>query len=315
MSPQGSQSLIQTKIAFNPKATSNSRKASNGFSSVLHKFRLAFRIFCSIKQSLLDKVDVRDEAGALEVLGAFLESTSHTFHGDLNCVLHQVAAKEMPQLTSMLIDRGANVNHQGPARRKMVSFNGHTLFENFKSSIIRQAMRSDATLRCILERQADPNAKLLSSKGDYITALHEAAALGLCSAIQLLVVHGAEVDYKSYYGTPLMFALAKGHINAARLLIGLGADVNYSLDPSNRYPGFVHCPVEASLLDCLLDGPLLLFGHGAIAMARNILIVEKLFKKTSDGLPGIFGLKWKYEMTAEYKLEITALLLQNLRQK
>jgi ankyrin repeat protein len=55
-----------------------------------------------------------------------------------------------------------------------------------------------------------------------------ASAYGQVPTVQLLLQHGAQIDFEGHEGeTPLLLAAAGGHHEVVRLLLTEGADVNH----------------------------------------------------------------------------------------
>ena len=90
---------------------------------------------------------------------------------------------------------------------------------------IATAQDDAATISRLLASDADPNNK---AKGD-ITPLHIAAMLGHASAIDALLVGGANPNARNLFSsgyTPLHFAAQRGHHEAIESLLAGGADPN-----------------------------------------------------------------------------------------
>jgi ankyrin repeat protein len=99
-----------------------------------------------------------------------------------------------------------------------------------------------AAVRELLRRGADPAWRDPSVGSDNETALHDAASLGHCAVIELLLSAGADVNVRSASGwTPLMRACNTGKLAAARLLLAAGADTDARNDEGytayGRVPG------------------------------------------------------------------------------
>lgn len=60
-----------------------------------------------------------------------------------------------------------------------------------------------------------------------MSALNLAAQMGNVECVKLLCELGANIDYKSKYGTPLFCAASEGYIQIVKILVDYRADVNY----------------------------------------------------------------------------------------
>jgi len=89
-----------------------------------------------------------------------------------------------PELARYLIEQGADVNAAAENRQRVAPVHAAIAVSDFE------------TLRMILERGGDPNAR---QEMDY-TALHSAAAHGLVEMAKLLLAHGADRNAKSSDG-------------------------------------------------------------------------------------------------------------------
>jgi ankyrin repeat protein len=111
--------------------------------------------------------------------------------------------------------------------------------------------RDIALVRRLLDAGSDPNGKDERLGGDCAPALHDAASLGQCEVIALLLRAGSDVNAPSGSGwTALVRACDDGALDAARMLLDAGADPSARNDEgytaSGRIPGT--CPELAALL-------------------------------------------------------------------
>ena len=131
-------------------------------------------------------------------------------HGDGMTGLHWAAENGNPEIASILLESGADVE----AVTRLGAYRPLHL----------AARRGDASvIQLLLDASADPEAE--SATGG-VTPLHFAAASGRAASVQALIDHGVELDAReSIWGqTPLMFAAATGRTEVIRLLLQVGAD-------------------------------------------------------------------------------------------
>jgi ankyrin repeat protein len=131
-------------------------------------------------------------------------------HGDGMTGLHWAAENGNPEIASILLESGADVE----AVTRLGAYRPLHL----------AARRGDASvIQLLLDASADPEAE--SATGG-VTPLHFAAASGKAASVQALIDHGVELDAReSIWGqTPLMFAAATGRTEVIRLLLQVGAD-------------------------------------------------------------------------------------------
>nr|XP_019527514.2 uncharacterized protein LOC109399519 [Aedes albopictus] len=146
-----------------------------------------------------------------------------------------------------LMDRGANVNFQDPAKRTPLQ----TALELNNKDMVQLLLERHASIPLLQEfRYRNDNEHLVQhyivergltemlslilpkidvSHGDKfgMTPLHYAAGCNQLEMIGLLVRAGAEVDcFDVHRTTPLMRALSKNHLEAYHMLVGLGANVD-----------------------------------------------------------------------------------------
>jgi hypothetical protein len=123
--------------------------------------------------------------------------------------LHVAASAGHPDILSLLIEHGADMNGQG--------IYGDTLLHRASQNARLEAGQ------LLLNRGAD-----IDVQNDYKnTALIYATALGHAEFARMLLERGAMIDARGGGGrTPLHFAAVNGQIGAVRLLLEHGADVN-----------------------------------------------------------------------------------------
>jgi hypothetical protein len=123
--------------------------------------------------------------------------------------LHVAASAGHPDILSLLIEHGADMNGQG--------IYGDTLLHRASQNARLEAGQ------LLLDRGAD-----IDVQNDYKnTALIYATALGHAEFARMLLERGAMIDARGGGGrTPLHFAAVNGQIGAVRLLLEHGADVN-----------------------------------------------------------------------------------------
>ncbi|KAL0932822.1 ankyrin repeat protein [Colletotrichum truncatum] len=94
------------------------------------------------------------------------------------------------------------------------------------SHILHQACRNDAIsiVRLLLEMGVPPDI----GAGDGETGLRIASETGNASIADMLLRHGADIDFTGIHGTALRAAAKAGHMELVQLLIERGADVNWS---------------------------------------------------------------------------------------
>lgn len=135
----------------------------------------------------------------------------------------------------LLLQHGADMNWQSVAPTRYRSSHAHTddaypetRFQHFAISPILIALHGEEIfLEQLLLGAVDLNARYFSETGNFITALHKAAAIARVEKVHQLLLAGASVDSPSSYGTPLMFAVAMANVENCDLLLESGANVNY----------------------------------------------------------------------------------------
>ena len=114
-----------------------------------------------------------------------------------------------PEIASLLVDRGADVNKKTKP--------------GMSALMLAAASKQVDTAAMLVEHGADVGAK----DAEDLTPLMYAAEGGSPEIAGLLIDRGAEVDAKSNVGaTALMAAVEMGHADAFRILLERGADVN-----------------------------------------------------------------------------------------
>lgn len=122
--------------------------------------------------------------------------------------LHLAAFFGQPELATVLIDRGAEVDARSTNAMKNTPLHAAA------------AGGQTAAVRLLLQRGANPNAR---QEGGW-TALHGAAQSGNREMVEVLLAHNADPTLRADNNqSALDFALLKGHAEIAALLEALGA--------------------------------------------------------------------------------------------
>ncbi|KAF7352200.1 ANK-REP-REGION domain-containing protein [Mycena venus] len=133
--------------------------------------------------------------------------------GQYGSALYAAAVQGHEEILRLLIANGADVNAQGGQ------------FGMEYGSALRVALHQEGIAKIIIQSGADVNEIFQQS-----SALQAAASWGLDNVAQLLIEHGADVNFQGgqycQFGSPLQEASFTGHANIARLLIEHGAEVN-----------------------------------------------------------------------------------------
>lgn len=163
------------------------------------------------------------------------------------------------EAVTSLIDRGAPVDplealypiHRYPMER-----------EDGTSPLLAAAGTSQLrVLRLLLERGANPNLSSLPNEAGW-TALHLAATVNNYEAVELLLLHGANIITPGWLGTPLHIAAEYGSINVIRALLDKGA----TIDAYNEW----HCtPLHIAARAGSIDVLAYLLHEGANPNAQN----------------------------------------------
>ncbi len=122
--------------------------------------------------------------------------------------LCDAAWRQLPEMVTLLLDRGANVNARGTRGR----------------TALHEAARwgGEHITRLLLARGADIRARDDRQQ----TALHLAASSSATEVVMLLLSAGADVQARDCDGAcPLHSAAGEGAVEVAKLLLGKGADV------------------------------------------------------------------------------------------
>ncbi|KAJ6487291.1 ankyrin repeat domain-containing protein, partial [Mycena vulgaris] len=124
-------------------------------------------------------------------------------------VLWIAAAANLVETTSVLLEKGADVNAAGGeygSSLHAAAAGGHT-----------------EIVGILLEKGADVNA----AGGEYWSSLELAAAVGHTEIVRILVEKGADINAAGgFYGSPLQAAVAQGHTEIVGMLLEKGADNN-----------------------------------------------------------------------------------------
>ena len=131
-------------------------------------------------------------------------------HGDGMTGLHWAAENGNPEIASILLESGANVE-------------AVTRLGAYRPLHLAARRGNASVIQLLLDASADPETE--SATGG-VTPLHFAAASGKAASVQALMDHGVELDAReSIWGqTPLMFAAAAGRTEVIRVLLQAGSD-------------------------------------------------------------------------------------------
>ncbi len=162
-------------------------------------------------KNLFDAVQDRDMDRVRALLRANPQAVHSTDHRGAT-PLHYTALWGYPELTKLMLDKGAKVNavqRQGNTALHWAATCGH-----------------DSVVKVLLDHGADIRAENANGK----TALHSAVCIGELyepsrAVVAMLLDHGADInarDERSW--TPLHWAAVMRHANIAKFLIARGAD-------------------------------------------------------------------------------------------
>ena len=99
--------------------------------------------------------------------------------------------------------------------------------ERGENAIFSASLGPEATLRCLLEHGASPNAPLPSGKSPLCRVISQSCI----GNMKLLLEFGADIEHRVPDGsTPLLYAAANRQYKALQLLLDSGADVNATLN-------------------------------------------------------------------------------------
>lgn len=190
-----------------------------------------------------DKTDVFDylvEKGAAVDVAAENDSGS--------TLLHVACEKENVELTSRLLDQGADmtaVNNYGHSPLSIVLRQGNT-------EIFRQ----------MLDAGLEPDATLTFENGKYL--IHLAAEGGNGEIVQILLDDGDDPNRKTDWGAlPIHFAARAKTPGACRVLLEAGAVIDVPASTSPRHPGEKHLPIYYAIYAPQTECFKLLVGAGA----------------------------------------------------
>ncbi|TVR55175.1 MAG: hypothetical protein EA421_07155 [Gemmatimonadales bacterium] len=163
----------------------------------------------AVHSPLADALARGDKTAALELLEEGVDVNEAQPDG--MTALHWAALQGDPDLTDVLITRGANLD-------------AVTRIGAYTPLHVASEAGAHRTVRRLLESGA--NAELATSTG--AVPLHLAALAGDAETIRVLVAHGAPVDPRdgTWGQTPLMVASALGHVDAIQALVAAGADLS-----------------------------------------------------------------------------------------
>lgn len=124
------------------------------------------------------------------------------------------------EIVRLFIDRGAPVD---PPEALYPIHRYSMVLEHESTPLLAAAGTSQVkVLRLLLERGANPNLSSLPDIAGW-NALHLAATVNSHEAVELLLLHGADVNSQMTVGTPLHMASAFGSIDVVKALLDNGA--------------------------------------------------------------------------------------------
>ena len=171
---------------------------------------LCFFLFAAVPADApIADASMRNDAAQVRLLVAN-GAEVNAAHGDGMTGLHWAAENGNPEIASILLESGANVE-------------AVTRLGAYRPLHLAARRGNASVIQLLLDASADPETE--SATGG-VTPLHFAAASGKAASVQALIEHGVELDAReSIWGqTPLMFAAATGRTEVIRVLLQAGSD-------------------------------------------------------------------------------------------
>ena len=171
---------------------------------------LCFFLFAAVPADApIADASMRNDAAQVRLLVAN-GAEVNAAHGDGMTGLHWAAENGNPEIASILLESGANVE-------------AVTRLGAYRPLHLAARRGNASVIQLLLDASADPETE--SATGG-VTPLHFAAASGKAASVQALMDHGVELDAReSIWGqTPLMFAAAAGRTEVIRVLLQAGSD-------------------------------------------------------------------------------------------
>ena len=171
---------------------------------------LCFFLFAAVPADApIADASMRNDAAQVRLLVAN-GAEVNAAHGDGMTGLHWAAENGNPEIASILLESGADVE-------------AVTRLGAYRPLHLAARRGNASVIQLLLDASADPETE--SATGS-VTPLHFAAASGKAASVQALMDHGVELDAReSIWGqTPLMFAAAAGRTEVIRVLLQAGSD-------------------------------------------------------------------------------------------
>ena len=171
---------------------------------------LCFFLFAAVPADApIADASMRNDAAQVRLLVAN-GAEVNAAHGDGMTGLHWAAENGNPEIASILLESGADVE-------------AVTRLGAYRPLHLAARRGNASVIQLLLDASADPETE--SATGG-VTPLHFAAASGKAASVQALMDHGVELDAReSIWGqTPLMFAAAAGRTEVIRVLLQAGSD-------------------------------------------------------------------------------------------
>lgn len=175
---------------------------------------------CSTAEGIISAA----EKGDAEKIQAFISSGADVnVNDDKNCKPLAIAAKKgHTEVVKLLLAAKASIDAN--TRIKDPGDSPDSIPPMKTPLMYAASARHTEVVKLLVAGKANVNA---TTDNAAHSVLMFAAMGGDAEILDLLIVAGAEVDYRDMTGaTPLMYAASGGHVKAVELLIGKGANVN-----------------------------------------------------------------------------------------